>query len=192
MLPRWRGGKESACQSWRRGFDPWVGKIPWRRAWQPTPVFLPGEFHGQRRIAGYSLWGHNRVRHNLASKQQPCDHVKSLSRVRLFATPCIVTYQAPLSMGFYRQEYWSGLPFPSPGDLPDPGIEPGSPALQVDALLSAPPGKPNNSNKLQSCRHLVIRLTHRKGTSYVKTKTPSGKFEVLDYPGVLFVVSITL
>ena len=55
--------------------------------------------------------------------------VKSLSRVQLFATPWTVAYQAPLSMGFSRQEYWSGLPFPSPGDLPDPGIEPGSPAL---------------------------------------------------------------
>ena len=55
--------------------------------------------------------------------------VKSLSRVQLFATPWTVAYQAPLSMGFSRQEYWSGLPFPSPGDLPDPGIKPGSPAL---------------------------------------------------------------
>ena len=55
--------------------------------------------------------------------------VKSLSRVQLFATPWTVAYQAPLSMGFSRQEYWSGLPFPSPGDLPDPGIEPRSPAL---------------------------------------------------------------
>ena len=60
--------------------------------------------------------------------------VKSLSRLRLFATPWTVTFQAPLSMGFSRQEYWSGLPFPSPGDLPNPGIEPGSPALQADAL----------------------------------------------------------
>ena len=50
--------------------------------------------------------------------------VKSLSRVWLFATPWTVAYQAPLSMGFSRQEYWSGLPFPSPGDLPDPGVEP--------------------------------------------------------------------
>ena len=54
---------------------------------------------------------------------------QSLSRVRLFATPWTVAYQAIQSMGFSRQEYWSGLPFPSPGDLPDPGIEPGSPAL---------------------------------------------------------------
>ena len=55
--------------------------------------------------------------------------VKSLSRVRLFATPWTVAYQVPPSMGFSRQEYWSGLPFPSPGDLPNPEIEPGSPAL---------------------------------------------------------------
>ena len=67
--------------------------------------------------------------------------VKSLSRVRLFATPSTVAHQAPLSMGFSRQEYWSGLLFPSPGDLPDPGIEPGSPTLQADALTSEPPGK---------------------------------------------------
>ena len=67
--------------------------------------------------------------------------VKSLSRIRLFATPWTVAYQAPLSMGFSRQEYWSGLPFPSPGDLPYPGIEPRSPALQADALLSEPSGK---------------------------------------------------
>ena len=67
--------------------------------------------------------------------------VKSLSRVQLFATPWTVAYQASPSMGFSRQECWSGLPFPSPGDLPDPGIEPRSPALQADALLSEPPGK---------------------------------------------------
>ena len=67
--------------------------------------------------------------------------MKWLSRVQLFATPFIVAYQASPSMGFSRQEYWSELPFPSPGDLPDPGIEPGSPALEADALTSEPPGK---------------------------------------------------
>ena len=66
--------------------------------------------------------------------------VKSLSPVRLFATPWIVAYQAPQSMEFSRQEYWSGFPFPSPGDLSNPGIEPRSPTLQADALLSEPPG----------------------------------------------------
>ena len=55
--------------------------------------------------------------------------VKLLSCVQLFVTPWTVAYKAPPSMGFSRQEYWSGLPFPSPGDLPDPGMEPGSPAL---------------------------------------------------------------
>ena len=66
--------------------------------------------------------------------------VKSLSRVQLFATSWTVawtvSYQAPPTMGFSRQECWIGLRFPSPGDLPDPGIEPGSPSLQADALLS--------------------------------------------------------
>ena len=66
--------------------------------------------------------------------------MKSLSRVRLFVTPWTVAYQALPSMGFSRQESWNGLPFPSPGDLPDPGIKPGSPALQADALPSEPPG----------------------------------------------------
>ena len=68
--------------------------------------------------------------------------MKSLSRVRLFVTPRTVAYQAPPSMGFSRQEYWSGVPFPLPGDLPDPGIEPRSPMLKADALTSEPPGKP--------------------------------------------------
>ena len=58
------------------------------------------------------------------------------------AAPWTVAYQAPPSMGFSRQEYWSGLPFPSPGDLPDPGIEPGSPEFRADTLTSEPPGKP--------------------------------------------------
>ena len=68
--------------------------------------------------------------------------VKLLSRVWLFVTLWTVAHQAPQSMEFSRQEYWSGSPFPSPGDLPIPGIEPGSPALQADALPSEPSGKP--------------------------------------------------
>ena len=74
--------------------------------------------------------------------------VMSLSHVRLFATPWTVAHQAPPSMAFSRQEYWSGLPFPSPGDLPDPGVEPRSPTLQIDALTSVPPGKPHYNTKL--------------------------------------------
>ena len=59
----------------------------------------------------------------------------------IYATPWTVADQAPPSMGFFRQEYWSGFPFPSPGNLSNPGIEPGSPALQADSLTSEPPGK---------------------------------------------------
>ena len=67
--------------------------------------------------------------------------MKLLSHVQLFATPWTIAYQAPLSMEFSRQEYWNGLPFPSPGDLPEPGIEPGSPALQTDTVSPETPAK---------------------------------------------------
>ena len=67
--------------------------------------------------------------------------VKSLSCIGLFATSQTVAYQAPPFVGFSRQKYWSGLPFPSPGDLPDPGFEPMSAALQADVLLTESPGK---------------------------------------------------
>ena len=70
--------------------------------------------------------------------------VKLLSHVRLSATPLTVAYQASLSMGFSRQECWSGLPFLSPGDLSDPGIEPGSHALRAGTLPSEAPGKPTS------------------------------------------------
>ena len=72
-------------------------------------------------------------------------HTQSVSCVQLFATPRTVANQAPLSMGFPRQEYWSGLPFPTPVDLPDPRIEPTSPvspAWQADSFTTEPPGKP--------------------------------------------------
>ena len=66
----------------------------------------------------------------------------SLSHVQLLVTPWTVVHQAPLSVGFSRQEYWSGLPFPSPGDLPDPGVKPQSPALQADSLPFELQGSP--------------------------------------------------
>ena len=80
----------------------------------------------------------------------------------LVTQPCLtlaiswtVAYQAHLSMGFSRQEYWSGLPFPPPGGLPNPAIEPGSAALQADSLPSEPPGRPcpsSNTNVTEACR----------------------------------------
>ena len=91
-------------------------------------------------------WGHVRSHIREGGNQFVCSigwsEVKSFSRVQLLAIPWTGVYQASLSVGFSRQEYWSGLPFPSPGDLPDPGIEPRSPALQADTLPSEPPGKP--------------------------------------------------
>ena len=145
--------KESACQCRRHRFNTWIGKIPWRRKWQLSPVFFPGKFHGQRRQVDYSSWGCKRVKNDLAAAAAAkslqscptlCDpidgsppgpaipgilqartlewvaisssnawkgkvKVKSLSRVRLLATPWTAAYQAPP-----RQEYWSGVPLPSP------------------------------------------------------------------------------
>ena len=75
-----------------------------------------------------------------------------------------VAYQAPPSMGFSRQEYWSGVPFPSPGDLPDPGIEPRFPAFQADALTSEPPGKPSTMLELKKC-NCEDYFTYTKGST---------------------------
>ena len=95
---------------------------------------------------------------------------KSLSRVRLFATLWTVAHQVPPSMGFSRQEYWSGLPFPSPGDLPDPRIELRSPALQADALTSEP---------LSDCMyvniHICICMYTHAGTQMLNNFNLSGR-----------------
>ena len=100
--------------------------------------------------------------------------VKLLSRVQLFATPWTVACQAPPSLGFSRQEYCSGLLFPSPGDLPDPGIEPGSPTLEADALTSEPPGEPcciykTSPNYPEALPHLSIDSQ----TDFSKSPPPS-------------------
>ena len=123
-------------------------KIPWRRAWQPTPVFLPGEAHGQRSLAGYSPGGHTEL-----------DTLKRLSTdassVQFQTSGCpwsrggsesescsVMTPRTIQPMEFSRPEYWSGEPFPSPGDPPNPGIEPRSPALQADSVPAEPAGRP--------------------------------------------------
>ena len=86
--------------------------------------------------------------------------VKSLSRVQLFVTPLTIAHKAPLSMEFSRQEYWSGLPFPSSGDLPDSGIKPRSPVLQADTLLSEPPGKPKKKKIILEPVLKLETMTH--------------------------------
>ena len=132
LLPTHCRGKESACkcrQYKRHGFNPWVGKSPWKRKWQHTPVFLVGEFHGQKSLAGYSPQGCKESAttewlsyvciyivypDNLAPISLLLLLLSRFSRVRLCATPQMVAHQAPPSLEFSRQEHWSGLPFPSP------------------------------------------------------------------------------
>ena len=145
---RGASGKGPICRCRRHkghGFDPWVGKICWSRKWQPATVFLPGKFHGERSLVGYSPWGHK----ELDTTECACAHrharahththralpvrskgvkVKSLSRVQLFVIPWTVAYPAPPSMGFSSQEYWSVvLPFPFQGIVPTQGWNPGLP-----------------------------------------------------------------
>ena len=84
--------------------------------------------------------------------------MKSLSHVRLFATPWTIAYQAPPSMEFSRQEYWSGLPFPSQGDLSNPRIEPGSPSLQADALPSEHQGRSKRTKRTSMVAQTVKLL----------------------------------
>ena len=120
----------------------------------PTPGGVQGGVRPSvlRKSGGIGLW--------------VSEWVQSLSRVQLFATPWTVAYQASPSMGFSRQEYWSGLPFPSPGDLPDPGIEPRSPPFQADALTSEPPGKPDYNIKI--CEHFkYCRVPFYGKTTYI-------------------------
>ena len=97
--------------------------------------------------------------------------VQLLSCVRLFAIACTVALQVPLSMGFPRQEYWSGLPFPSPRDLPKPGIEPTSPALADRFFTTEPSGKPKCCHQvIQNFRVVIFPLNGRKSMQYLKTK----------------------
>ena len=113
-----------------------------RQAWVQSPPFF----------AGCVTWGSHLIfqvgfliREMVTISVPGLVKCSSFRLVQLFVNPWTVACRAPLSMGFSRQEYWSGLPFPSPGDLPDPGIKPASPALQADSLWSEPPGKPKTS-----------------------------------------------
>ena len=180
-----------------------IGKILWSRKWQLALVFLPGKFHGQRSLVGYSAWSHKESDtteqhhhqceltslyfHSEMKCRAPCPsiphpllivqtlHLLNLHSIKhssspglhahnswslrakfkywwwwfshsvipdSFVTPCTVAGQAPLSMAFSRQEYWSGLPFPFSEDLLDQGIEPKSSALQADSLLLSHQGSP--------------------------------------------------
>ena len=120
-----RGGKEKTPAGGR------PGALCWRL---PSPPALPpqcGSHRGRAALAGcFTACG---LSLSYGGPYTFCVFIVSHSVVSDSATPWILARQAPLSMGFSRQEYWSGLPFPSPGDLPDPGTDPGSPALQADS-----------------------------------------------------------
>ena len=154
---------------WRLKFDPWVGKMPWRRKWQTIPISLSGKSHGQRSLMDCSLQGRTELgttewltpmlsllfMSTISYWQMPrwflILALCVFSRVWLFVTPWTVAHQAPMSMEFSQQEYWDRLPFPPIGDLPNPGIEPespASPALAGRFFTNVPPGKPNFSTTL--------------------------------------------
>ena len=111
-------------------------------SWRKSIVW---ETQAHTRARSQQYWAFSPLVTPTLLTRAPSEWVKSLSLVRLFAIPWTVAHQAPPSMGFSRQEYWGGLPFPSPGDLPNPGIEPRSPAFQADTLTSEPPGKQETS-----------------------------------------------
>ena len=108
---KWLSGKQSdcRCRSHRRhGFHPWAGKIPWRRKWQPTPVFLPGESHGQRSLVGGSPWGHKEsdTSERLNTLSSPGGQQDTWEQDSLFSYLCCLHNSAqclPKRVGFYQQ-----------------------------------------------------------------------------------------
>ena len=108
MLPWWLSGKKIHLQCRRLGFNLWVRKIPWRRKWQPTPVFLPGKSHGQRNLAGYSPWGCKRVGQDWVTKQQlhyldMVGDLKTVGEWLSFGNHCCETLSLPRQI---RQKFW--------------------------------------------------------------------------------------
>ena len=131
-VPSGSDGKESACNAGDLGLIPGSERSPGgEKSYSLQYSCLENPI-----LVGYSPPACEK---SDMTKQLTLHEVKSLSRVRLFTTPWTVAYQASPSMEFSKQEYWSGLLFPSPGDLPNTGIEPRSPALRAGALPSEPP-----------------------------------------------------
>ena len=120
------------------GFYPWVRKIPWRKEWRSTPVFLPREFHGQRSLEGYSSWGRKETaeqltlplslpaycllcaKHRAKHKTNMYVRVQLLSHVLILCDPVNCSPPGSTVHRIFQARYWTRLPFPSPGDLPDP------------------------------------------------------------------------
>ena len=157
VFPCGSAGKESPCSLWGPNSWTWLSRFHFHfhmRAEVMTRTFVVGLWRrggtGWNHIEGLASWLPSYLLlPSISPKQSLLWQIgdmefmgKSLCHVWLFVTPWTIACQAPLSMEFSRQEYWRELPFPSPGDLPDPGIEPGSLASQADSLPSELPGKP--------------------------------------------------
>ena len=119
IFRRWLSGKELACHCRRSKFDPWVGKISWRRAWQPTPVFLPGESHGQRSLVGYTIHGSRK-------------ELDTTEWWRTHSTLLFSSTQVPISESLLPQWLWAARETPQTNHLPErrcknlfPGLSPG-------------------------------------------------------------------
>ena len=150
-VSRWLPGS-LCCGTW--DLQLWrVGSSPLIR--DPSLICI-GPLHWEHRVLATRPLGKSQPHYNLDQRKK-WKKVKLLSRIRLFETPWTVAHQAPPSTEFSRQEYWNGLPFPFPRNLPNPGIEPGSPALQADTLPLESPGKTNlNQTSIQT--HVRISL----------------------------------
>ena len=117
-LPTWLSGKEPTCQCRRHRFSPWVGKIPWRRKWQPTPVFLPENFQGQRSLAGYSPWDHkesdtNKQEYDLMLPRIQLQRglkflLNHASFIEHFPQPCICLGGYNVGPTFLYRPVWGG------------------------------------------------------------------------------------
>ena len=113
-LPWWLSGEESTYQCRKRRFDPLVKKIPWKRKWQPTPVFLPEKPNGQRSLTGYSPWGRKRVRQNLVTKQQIGLHIYSsiiyIDAGSQWGIPLVTKVMRKEARHTQRRDWASGVP----------------------------------------------------------------------------------
>ncbi|XDA73429.1 hypothetical protein R6Z07F_003652 [Ovis aries] len=168
-LPWWLGGPRLCLQCRRPGFDPWVGKIPWRRTWQPTPMFLPSELHGQRSPAGYSSGGCKE-----SDTPEGLTHLVGEEKLRSGGQPVprgarVAGPRAPRS-GFSRGAQTSASSFstcgaqagPSHGvwSPPGPGTEPVPPASAGGSLTPGPAGSPRGFCVFQQPGR--FRVTGRK------------------------------
>ena len=153
-FPQWLSGKESACHCRRRGFDPWVRKISWSRKWQPTPLFLPGKFHGQRSMAGYSPWGPKGSNTTLCLVSWSCPTLWD---------PMVCSPPGSSVHGIFqaRMLEWVAISFSRGSSWPrdQKPTYSMSHALLVDSLLTKPLGKTNSRSHilkfLKCCRHTV-------------------------------------